>query len=136
MTTYKIHEIEGIGPQRAEKLAVANITTTADLLAHCSTPDGRQSVAAKTGLDAGQLTRWTRMADLMRVNGVGSEYSELLQAAGMESVTHLAKANPADLATKLAAANNTRQLVRALPAGSVVESWVRSATTLPPISLS
>ena len=82
--SYNITDIEGIGPAYAEKLAAANIATTDDLLDKCSTPAGRAAVAAATGMGESTILKWTNMADLMRVSGIGRQYAELLEASGGE----------------------------------------------------
>jgi len=89
--SYKIDEIEGIGPANAAKLAAANITTTDDLLDKCCTPAGRKDVAENTGVGESTILKWSNMADLMRVSGIGRQFSELLKAAGVD---HQGTANP------------------------------------------
>ena len=83
---YKIDEIEGIGPAMGEKLMGAKIETTDDLLDRCSDPKGRDEIAAATGLSTSQLLKWTNMADLMRIKGIGRQYAELLEASGVDTV--------------------------------------------------
>ena len=89
--SYPIATIEGIGPVYADKLKKAGIRTTAALLARAKDPKGRKEVAAAADIDDGLILKWANMADLMRIKGVGEEYSELLEAAGVDSVvTHAA----------------------------------------------
>ena len=87
--SYKIQEIEGIGPVYAEKLAAADIDTTEELLKLCCDARGRKTTAEKTGVSESQLLKWANMADLMRISGIGSEFSELLEAAGVDTVNGL-----------------------------------------------
>ena len=129
---YKIEEIEGIGAAYGEKLASANISTTDDLLKLCCDAKGRKATAEKTGLTAGQLLKWANMADLMRISGIGSEYSELLEAAGVDTVKELRHRNAANLATRMAEVNETRKLTRAVPSEKVVSGWVEQAGSLEP----
>jgi predicted flap endonuclease-1-like 5' DNA nuclease len=130
---YKIEEIEGIGPAYAEKLAAADIKTTDELLKLCCDAKGRKATAEKTGLSEGQLLKWANMADLMRISGIGSEYSELLEAAGVDTVKGLRNRNAENLAAKMAEVNATKNLTRALPAGKTVSKWIEQAGSLEPL---
>jgi len=130
---YKIEEIEGIGPVYGEKLAAAGISTTDDLLKLCCDTRGRKATAEKTGVSEGQLLKWANMADLMRISGIGSEYSELLEAAGVDTVKELRNRNAANLAAKMAEINETKKLTRALPAEKAVSKWIAQAGTLEPL---
>jgi len=90
-------------------------------------PGGRKEIAEKTGIDAGQILKWTNMADLYRIKGVGSEYAELLEAAGVDTVKELKHRVPANLTTKMTEVNESRKLVRSLPSESIVSGWVEQA---------
>jgi predicted flap endonuclease-1-like 5' DNA nuclease len=129
---YKIQEIEGIGPAFAEKLAAANITSTDDLLSLCCTPKGRKEVAEKTALTESQLLKWSNMADLMRISGIGPEYAELLEAAGVDTVKELKNRNSDNLAAAMQEINEKKKLTRAVPAPTVVAKWVESAKATQP----
>jgi predicted flap endonuclease-1-like 5' DNA nuclease len=129
---YPIEEIEGIGPANREKLAAASIKTTDDLLEKCCAPGGRKEVEASTGIGASQLLKWTNMADLMRVSGIGRQYSELLEAAGVDTVKELRNRNAANLAEKMAEINGEKKLAKTSPSESVVEGWVDQAKTMDP----
>ena len=130
---YKIEEIEGIGPAFAEKLSAAKIKTTDHLLEQCCTPQGRESVSVTTGVSANQLLKWTNLADLMRVSGVGSEYSELLEAAGVDTIKELRNRNAENLAAKMKEVNDAKKLTRTTPSASVVQDWIEGANKLPPV---
>lgn len=127
----KLDTIEGIGPALSEKFAEAGITTCEALLKTGGRRDGRTELAGKTGLSEARILKLVNCADLMRVKGVGSEYSELLEAAGIDSVPELAQRNARNLADKMAEVNKVKKLVRALPSPKVVERWVAHAKTLP-----
>jgi len=131
--SYDISNIEGIGPAFAKQLSVAGIVKTEDLLNHCGTAKGRKQVAETTGLSEKQLLKWTNMADLMRISGVGEEYSELLEAAGVDTVKELQHRVAENLAAKMAEVNATKKLVRMVPAKSMVERWIEQAKTLKPM---
>ncbi len=125
-----LSDIEGIGPAYADKLREAGLDTTDELLAAGGTPDGRASIAEKTGIGAGLILEWVNHADLYRLNGVGSEYADLLEAAGVDSVVELAQRNAANLTAKLAEVNEQKNLVRSLPSESQVAGWVEEAKGL------
>ncbi|MEM9683398.1 MAG: DUF4332 domain-containing protein [Pseudomonadota bacterium] len=130
---YKIEEIEGIGPTYGEKLKAAGIADTDALLSRCGAKKGRTEVASETGLDESRLLKWANMADLMRISGVGEEYSELLEAAGVDTVKELQHRNAENLAAKMAEVNEEKKLTRALPAASQVEKWIDQAKGLTPM---
>lgn len=131
--SYPIMEIEGIGPALAEKLKAAGITTTAALLEAAKGPKDRKALAAASGIEESRLLKFANMADLMRIKGVGEEYSELLEAAGVDTVKELKLRNAANLTKAMAEVNATRKLVRALPAETMVARWIDEAKTLPAV---
>lgn len=131
--SYSIIEIEGIGPAYAEKLGAVGIKTTEALLERAKDPKGRKSLAGETDIDAGRILKWANMADLMRISGVGEEYSELLEAAGVDTVKELRNRNAANLAAKMQEVNGEKKLVRQVPSESQVTKWVDQAKTLDPI---
>lgn len=129
--SYPIAKIEGIGPAFAKKLQAAGIRSTAALLERAKDAKGRKALASETGIDEKKVLAWTNMADLMRIRGVGEEYSELLEAAGVDTVKELKTRNPANLTSAMAEANAKRKLVRQLPSEKAVAGWISQAKTLP-----
>lgn len=127
---YKIDQIEGIGPVSAEKLGTAGIKSTDDLLKMCCDAKGRKSTAEKTGLGENQLLKWTNMADLMRISGVGEEYSELLEAAGVDTVKELRNRRADNLASKMSEINKLKKLTRTVPSEKQVARWVEQAKSM------
>lgn len=125
-----VEEIEGVGPVLAGKLREAGIKTVADLLTACAAPKGRHDLAERTGLAEKQLLKWANMADLMRVSGIGPEFSELLEAAGVDTVKELRGRNAENLAAKLAEVNTAKKLTRRVPSEAEVVRWIESAKTL------
>jgi predicted flap endonuclease-1-like 5' DNA nuclease len=130
---YKIDEIEGIGPAMKEKLAAADIKTTDDLLDQCASKKGRAATAGTTGCSEGQLLKWANMADLMRISGVGEEFSELLEAAGVDTVKELRNRNAANLAVAMKETNDEKKLTRTVPSEKTVTKWVEQAKELDPL---
>ena len=131
MANKKIDEIEGIGPAMREKLQGAGINDTDTLLERCCAKPGRKEVAEKTGIGESQILKWTNMADLFRIKGVGAEYAELLEAAGVDTVKELGTRNAANLTAKMSEVNEQKKLTRRPPTGSAVEDWVTQAKGLP-----
>jgi uncharacterized membrane protein/predicted flap endonuclease-1-like 5' DNA nuclease len=123
--------IEGIGDVYRQKLRQAGITNVDELLDQGSTVQGRNEIVNRTGISEKLLLRWINEADLYRINGIGQEYAELLEAAGVDTVPELAQRVPANLLEKMAAANAQKKMVRRLPDLSQVESWVAQAKSLP-----
>ena len=128
----KIEEIEGIGGSYGEKLRAAGIATTDDLLAAGRTPAGRKGLCEKTGLGDGQVLKWINMADLFRIKGVASQYAELLECAGVDTVKELKMRNAENLATKMKEINDEKKLCKSPPSAKVVADWVAQAKDLLP----
>lgn len=126
-----IIKIEGIGEKYTQALQKAGIKTTEKLLDAGATPKGRQELAAKAGVSETLILKWVNRADLFRIKGIGEEYSDLLEAAGVDTVPELAQRNPANLFETLEDTNNIKKVVRQLPTRVQVESWVDQARALP-----
>lgn len=126
-----IVEIEGIGPDRAEKLKAAGVKTTDDLLKLGGSAKGRKDLEAATGLSQALILKWVNRADLFRIKGVGTQYSDLLEAAGVDTVAELAQRRADNLAKKMGEINEEKKLVRAMPAESMVAAWIQEAKGLP-----
>ena len=125
--SYKIEQIEGIGPHFGARLVAAGVHTSDDLLNRTATAEGRQQLAIATGLSTMQLTTWRHQADLMRVSGIGSEYGQLLEAAGIETVRELAQRKPENIVNLLDRVNEQKQLTRQVPPLKTVSKWVERA---------
>jgi predicted flap endonuclease-1-like 5' DNA nuclease len=128
---YAIEEIEGIGKAHGEKLRAAGIKDTDALLAKCAGPKDRVALAAAAGVSEALVLKWANRADLMRVKGIGEQFSDLLEAAGVDTVPELAQRNAANLHAALSKANEAKNLVRQLPAPKTVEEWIAAAKGLP-----
>lgn len=129
--SYPITDINGIDEDTAESLKSVGIRTTEKLLEAAKSPKGRKELAAKTDISERQWLCWANMADRMRVKGLGKEYAELLQLAGVDTVKELKYRNPEKLAKAMKAANVKRKLVRLLPSDKAVSRWIEHAKKLP-----
>lgn len=129
MTT--LADIEGIGEVYAEKLKAVGVVSVEKLLEAGATPKGRDDLAKQTGISKDLILKWVNRADLYRVKGIGSEYSDLLEAAGVDTVVELAQRNPEALYKKLEEVNAEKKLVRRMPTADQVKEWVESARQLP-----
>ena len=130
---YKIDQIEGIGEVYAEKLIAAGIATTDDLLEKCAAAKGRIAIAEETGISRKLILKWTNHADLMRINGIAGQFSELLEAAGVDTVKELKHRVAANLAAKLIEVNEEKNLCNRVPSLSEVERMIAQAKELKPL---
>jgi len=124
-------KIEGIGEKYATKLKMIGISTTDTLLDRGSTPKGREDIAKKSGITKTLILEWVNLADLFRIKGVGEEYSDLLEEAGVDTVVELAQRNPNNLYEAVVEVNKKKKLVRKLPNQGQVSDWVKQAKKLP-----
>lgn len=131
MANYKIEDLEGVGEVLGKKLREVGIKDTDTLLVNCLKPRQRKDLAEKAGISPKRILKFANMADLYRITGVGSEYAELLEAAGVDTVPELARRNPANLTKMLAAANEAKKLTRRVPTEKEVIRWIAEAKTLP-----
>ena len=127
----KLIAIEGIGQVYAGKLAAAGLATTEALLKQGASPKGREALAEKTGISGHLILEWVNRADLFRIKGVAEEYSDLLEAAGVDTVPELAQRNAENLYAKLAEVNAAKKLVRRLPTQAQVADWIGQAKEMP-----
>lgn len=124
-------KIEGIGEVYMAKLKAVGVTSTEQLLEKGATPAGRKELETATGIAHALLLRWINNADLFRIKGIGEEYADLLEAAGVNTVPELAQRSAENLAAKLVEVNEAKKLVRKLPTAAQVADWVSQAKALP-----
>jgi len=127
----KLETIEGIGPALQEKLQEAGIGSCESLLKNGGSKKGRAELAEKSGISEAQILKFVNHADLMRIKGIGGEYSELLEAAGVDTVPELGQRNAANLSAKIEEINSAKKLVRSTPTESQIEDWIKQAKSLP-----
>lgn len=127
-----IERIEGIGPQTGVALRNAGVRTVESLLEMAADKRSRTALAEKTGISEVRILKCVNMADLFRINGVASQYAELLESAGVDTVKELRNRNPENLAAAMADVNKAKNLVRRAPSTAVVNDWVAQAKKLPP----
>ena len=127
----KLLEVEGIGPKNAEKLIAAGVANVEALLEQGATVKGRKTIAEKSGIAEALILQWVNHVDLFRIKGVGSEYADLLEAAGVDTVPELAQRKADNLVKKMTEVNEAKKLVRKLPVLKQVEEWVEQAKQLP-----
>jgi len=128
---YRLSRIEGIGPAYATKLEAAGLATTDDLLEAASRPKGRATLADRTGIPETLILKWANRADLMRVKGISEEISDLLEAAGVDTVPELKRRRADHLAEALKAANEKKRLVRRVPGEAQCARFIEEAKALP-----
>ena len=130
--SYPVEDIEGVGPAYAEALAKAGIKTTEDLLAIGAARNGRGDIAAQSGLSEKLILKWVNHADLMRISGVGGEFAELLEAAGVDTVKELQHRNAENLAETMKSTNEEENLTRVVPSADMVAKWIEQAKGMEP----
>lgn len=135
-SSYPIREMAGIDAIRAQKLRAFRIRTTTRYLEKAKTPRGRKALADLMEISASEILRLANKADLMRIKGIGDDYTELLFAAGVDTVRELRLRKPSQLAQKMVVANETaatkgKKLVRLLPSEKTIQRWIEQAKTLP-----
>ncbi len=129
----KVVEIEGIGPVFAEKLNKAGVATIEGLLDMGASRTGRKKIADESGIDEGKILNWVNKADLFRIKGIGPQFSELLEAAGVDTVKELRNRNAENLHAKLVEVQAEKKITKAVPALKQVVRFVDQAKNLPPI---
>ena len=129
---YKIEDVEGVGPVDGEKLGAVGISAVDKLLELGATKSGRSSLAKETGISEKEILKWVNHADLFRIAGVGPQFAELLEAAGVDTVKELRNRNAENLYSKIGEVNEEKKLVRRLPSLSQVEEMIELAGTLDP----
>ncbi|WP_295939018.1 DUF4332 domain-containing protein [uncultured Alistipes sp.] len=131
MANYKIEAIEGIASVLGEQLRAAGIHDTDQLLEAGATRKGRNALAQASGISESKILKFVNMADLFRIDGVAEEYSELLEAAGVDTVPELAQRNAENLTAKMEEVNAVRKLTRRVPSLKEVTKWIEQAAKLP-----
>lgn len=127
---YKVVDIEGVGATYAEKLAAAGINKVEELLAKCAAPAGRKALAEETGISDKLILKWTNHADLIRIHGVGPQFAELLEAAGVDTVKEFRHRNAENLAAKMEEVNAEKNLVNRVPSVKELTRMIAEAATL------
>jgi len=131
--SHTIDTIEGIGPAYAKKLRGVDIRSTEKLLERGATRAGRKDLAEKTGISDKLVLKFCNHADLIRISGIGGEFAELLEAAGVDTVKELRNRSAKNLAAKVAEVNAAKKLTRRVPSEKVVSGWVEKARSLAPV---
>lgn len=129
---YKIIEIEGVGDVYAKQLQEAGINKVSELLEKCAAPKGRKALAETTGISEKLILRWTNHADLFRINGVGPQFAELLEKAGVDTVKELAHRIASNLQTKLETINAKFHICGRVPVVLEIERMIFQARELEP----
>ena len=129
----RIEDIEGIGPKTGAALREHGISSVDKLLQAGCDKKGRARLAEQTELSEARILKCVNMADLFRVKGVASQYAELLEGAGVDTVKELKHRNAENLAAKMEEVNASKKLVRKVPSVKVIASWIDQAKELPPM---
>jgi predicted flap endonuclease-1-like 5' DNA nuclease len=125
-------KVGSIGKKSQKQLLKAEISTTDALLKNGATRKGRNQIAKESGISVKLILEWVNRADLFRIKGVGTQYANLLEASGVDTVVELGKRVPENLHAKMAEVNSKRKkkLVRQLPNINQVKKWTKQAKRL------
>lgn len=126
-----LSDVEGIGDKYSAQLEAAGVDSLESLLEQSASPKGRKALSEKSGISDTLILKWANRADLFRIKGIGSEYSDLLEAAGVDTVPELARRNASNLHEAMTQTNEEKQLVRRMPSADQVAGWISEAKTLP-----
>ncbi|MCP4229355.1 MAG: DUF4332 domain-containing protein [bacterium] len=129
---YPLLQIEGVGDIYIDKLRAVGIRSTDTLLQRCKTPNDRKNLAELAGVSPKLILEWANLADLMRIKGIGEEWADLLEAAGVDTVKELKKRNAESLFNKVIEVNDEKRLVRRLPPENFIEDWIEQAKMIKP----
>ncbi len=130
---YKIIDIQGVGDVYAQKLTAAGIITVDDILAKGKTPKGRKELEEETGIPGKLILTWVNHADLFRVKGIGPQFSELLEAAGVDTVKELKTRRADNLVAKMQEVNETKHLTKVVPTVAQTQEMIDLAKELEPM---
>lgn len=128
---YKIIDVQGIGPAYAEKLQEAGIKNSGELLEKGKTKKGREELAEATGISGKLILTWVNHADLYRINGVGPQFAELLEASGVDTVKEFAHRNAENLVAKMTEVNEKEHRTKRVPTVAEVQKMIDQAKELP-----
>lgn len=128
-----IASIRSIGHRNATKLRKANVRTTEALLSQAATRKGRSAISERTGLPTADILKWAHQADMMRVSGIGSEYTDLLSAVGVDTIKVLRRRNAENLMESMSYVNIRRRIVQRLPTLDMIQSWIDDSATTEPL---
>ena len=131
--TYKIIDIQGVGPVYAEKLIAAGVETVDQLLERGKTPKGRKELEETTGITGKLILTWVNHADLFRIKGIGPQFSELLEASGVDTVKEFQHRVAANLVAKMTEVNEDKHLTKVVPSEKMVQKMIDQAKVLPPV---
>lgn len=102
------------------------------MLAKGSTKSGRKELADATGIDERKILTWVNHSDLHRIDGIAGQTSELMEAAGVDTVKELATRNAANLAAKMQEINDAKNLSGRVPSADQLQKMIDQAKTLAP----
>ena len=130
---YKIIDIQGVGDVYAQKLTAAGIITVDDILEKGKTPKGRKELEETTGIPGKLILTWVNHADLFRVKGIGPQFSELLEASGVDTVKELKTRKAENLVAKMQEVNEAKHLTKVVPTVAQIQEMIDQAKELEPM---
>ncbi len=128
--SYLLDEINSMTHYYKKKLAKRGIFNTLDLLERCSNDYQIIRFAKMTGLSRSLLRKWVRLADIMRVKGIGEEYANLLITLGYDNLEALSIEKGKILHEKIENYDKTKKKVKRMPSEKEIRMWIKSARQL------
>jgi predicted flap endonuclease-1-like 5' DNA nuclease len=122
-------ELFGVREELHAALEAAGLHTSDQVLAASAHSRDRVALAARLNIDTKEVLELANRADLARIKGVGTVYSDLLEWTGVDTVAELAQRNPANLHAAIVKASDMH-FARQLPTPAQVAEWVAEAKTL------
>lgn len=130
---YKVELISGMTEDVALALNMQGVKYSHHLLERVRTPSQRRLLAHELGVDEKVVLRWANHADLIRIHGIGPQYAEFFEAAGVDTVRELAHRVPENLVAKLEEVNAANPMTKRIPALKEVKRYVKEAQQLEPM---
>jgi len=134
---YHIQKVRGIDIVLGGKLKQNGIETTEDLLARTAKPEDRKALAEKIGVSPELVLEWANRADLLRIDGMDQDYSDLLEVARVDTMVELSKRVPENLLKTLIEVNKEKKVAYKFayflkyPKLEEVQHWIEQAKAMP-----
>ncbi len=128
---HPIAQLPGLSPPEIKRLSACGIATTFDLLRQGNSVPQRQQLSAQLNTPVRHITKWTALANLARIPGVGCQYCGLLLHAGVSTPQQLAAMSVQHLHPQLLRLQ-VQLFKRAdlAPGVAQVASWIEQARRL------
>ena len=126
-----IIEIVGIGKNYVKTMEIAGFLDVESLIG--LDRDGIKKLAEKTKISEKLIDKWAEHADLMRIDGIGPEYAEVINEIGINSVKEFAQRNPNNTLDRIMKLNKEKpNMFRRPPTLTMIKDWIKEAKSIGP----